>query len=320
MNRKGIWMTWEIQRRNKSLSSSLGWPLYEIVYQNSRFIRYVRCVMKTTAILLKEKPEIVIAQNPSIILALLVLSLKPLLGYKCVIDAHNAGLFPCEGKSRMLGWIARILQRHADATIVTNPALAETVGRNRGTPLVLPDRIPAAPETEPQQLPTARFNMAYICTYSGDEPYQELIKAAGELDNGHCIYFTGNFKGKVDPAKMPPNVKLTGFLSDHDYWRLISSVDAIIVLTTRENCLVCGAYEGVAATKPMILSKTQAIVRYFNRGCLYTVPDADHLKSAIGQAFESRDILVKEVEDLKIDLEKDWTIQFEKFNRFLAQL
>jgi len=320
MNKKGIWITWEIQRRNQGLSSSLQWPLYEIVYKDSRFLRYIKSLFKTTEIILKEKPEIVVAQNPSIVLSLFVLLLKPFSRYQCVIDAHNAGLLPCEGKSRMLGFLARLIQKYSDATIVTNQELANTVSKNKGTPFVLPDRLPAVPEIKPQRMPTAEFNFAYICTYSEDEPYEELIEAARRLEHDFCLYFTGNFKGKVDREKVPPNVKLTGFLSDEDYWRLISSVDVIIVLTRRDNCLVCGAYEGVSVTKPMILSRTQAIMRYFDKGCVYATPDADNLQKAMCQAFERSESLKRDVVELKTGLEKDWVLQLEKFKNFLALL
>ena len=54
-----------------------------------------------------------------------------------------------------------------------------------------------------------------------------------------------------------------------EYVSMLYSVDATIDLTNRENCLVCGAYESVAAGKPMILSKTQALMEYFNKGAVY---------------------------------------------------
>ena len=38
--------------------------------------------------------------------------------------------------------------------------------------------------------------------------------------------------------KIPNNIKLMGFLNETDYWNLLRSVDGIIVLTLRENCLV----------------------------------------------------------------------------------
>lgn len=320
MRKKGIWISWELQRRNVGISSSLKWPLYEIVYEDKRYKRYLKSLVKTAVVLLKEKPDMVIAQNPSILLSFFVLLLKPVLRYKCIIDAHNAGLFPCEGKSRVLMRISRLLQKFADCTIVTNPALAKMVARNNGTAFVLPDRIPDVPEERQYRLSTAGVTFAYICSYSTDEPYMELIEAAKELPDNYAIYFTGNYKGKVDLERIPKNIKMLGYLPEKEYWGLIASVDAIIVLTLRDHCLVCGAYEAVSLKKPMILSKTDAIERFFYKGCIYTGPYAKELLEAMQQFHDKKEILKQEVVELKKDLETDWTHQINEFRNFLMHM
>jgi hypothetical protein len=49
---------------------------------------------------------------------------------------------------------------------------------------------------------------------------------------------------------------------------MMRSVDATIVLSERENCLLCGAYETVASEKPMILSNKEALRNYFDKGAI----------------------------------------------------
>lgn len=320
MKKNGIWISWEIQRRNKGISSSLKWPLYEIVYEDKRYRRYLKSLYKTTNILLKEKPDIVIAQNPSILLSFFVLLLKPLFRYKCVIDAHNAGLFPYEGKSKLLMRLSQLMQKFADCTIVTNHELAKIVANNNGTAFVLPDMIPDVPENRHYNISKSEVTFAYICTYSKDEPYMELIEAAKNLPEDFSIYFTGNYIGKVDLDMVPSNIKILGFLPEKEYWGLISSVDAIIVLTLRENCLVCGAYEAVSIKKPMILSKTSVIKKHFYKGCIYTRPYAEDLQDAMHQFYDRKEMLKKEVAELKIDLELHWKKQFDEFRDFLMHM
>ena len=63
------------------------------------------------------------------------------------------------------------------------------------------------------------------------------------------------------------------------YDQLLRSVNGVIDLSTRERCLVCGAYEAVAAGKPMILSRTATLMGYFARGAVFTdnrVSDSPH--------------------------------------------
>ncbi len=197
--------------------------------------------------------------------------------------------------------VARWLQRNADLTIVTNEQLRSVVESNRGRAVVLPDMLPEA--TPKGAYPVSgRFNLAYICTFSMDEPYHEVIKAAANLPKEVHIYITGRYHGKIDETKVPENVKLLGFISDEKYWELLSSVDVIIDLTLRDNCLVCGAYEAVAIGKPLILSDTEALRTYFYKGCLYIQPNSDTIFHSIIHAMDQKTRLNMEIMELKKEL------------------
>jgi glycosyltransferase involved in cell wall biosynthesis len=317
---KGIWITWENQRRNKGISSALGWPLHEIVYPGSGLLRYLYCAYETVKIILKTKPQIVAAQNPSVVLATLNVILKNVLGYKAVIDAHNSGINPLEGKSRIMMSYSRLLQRFADVTIVTNEKLRSVVEGNGGKASVLPDRLPDVPEAK--EYPVAgRINIAYICTFSADEPYLEVIEAARSLPADVMIYVTGKYKGKIDEAvSIPENLKLLGFIPDEDFWALLSSADFILDLTLREDCLVCGAYEGVALGKPLILSDTKALRTYFHRGCAYVSSTSESISAGIRKAIEQREVLNAEVSRLKEEINKTWDGTLENFKMMVGDL
>jgi len=316
---RGIWITWEHQRRNKGISSALGWPLHEIVYPGSGWRRYLYCACKTVSVILKERPQVVAAQNPSVVLATLNVLLKNVLGYKAVIDAHNGGINPMEGRSRVMMAYSRLLQRFADVTIVTNEKLRAVVEGNGGRASVLPDRLPDVPETKRYPV-TGRVNIAYICTFSADEPYREVIEAARSLPSDVMIYVTGKFKGKIDEASIPGNVKLLGFIPDDDFWALLSSADFILDLTLREDCLVCGAYEGVALEKPLILSDTKALRTYFYRGCAYVSPTSESISAGILKAIEGHDELNAEVARLKEEIERTWDGTLEQFKTLVGDL
>ena len=317
--KKGIWITWELQRRNRGISSYLSWPLYEILSGKTRIIRYASSILNTIFIIYKEKPKYLVTQNPSIILSSLVNIIKPLFKFVHIIDAHNSGLYPKEGKSKILMAISRWLQRGADITIVTNDALKNTVDLNGGNAFVLPDKIPIAPKVKKMDL-QGKFKFACISSFGKDEPYQNILDAGRIVGNDTYIYLTGKYEGKISNSQVPSNCKLLGYLNEQDFWSLLYSVDGIIDLTKRENCLVCGAYEGLAVGKPLILSGTQAIMSYFNKGCIYVSNSNESIASGIENFIEQKEHLEREIHKLRNNLENEWVILMENLKNEIFKI
>lgn len=302
---KHIWISWEIHRRNQAICHALGWPLFEIISKRQRLIRYIVCSIKTIKIISQEKPMIVVAQNPSIVLATLVISMKRIFHYKTIIDAHNSGIFPMEGKNRCVMLVAKYLQRKADLTIVTNNELSDEVSANGGRAFIMPDSIPETPSISPRKL-KGRINIAYICSYNVDEPFQQAFEAARLIPPDTYIYATGKYHGKIDPSEVPSNVVLLGFVPEAEYWSVLSSVDFIMDLTLREGCLVCGAYEGVALKKPLILSDTKALRAHFSMGCEYVKPTAESIAAGINHMIKNQPSFQSDINALNDELINKW--------------
>lgn len=322
MRRKAIWITWENQRRNRELSGAFGIKLFELAEIDdirNLFKKYIFGIIKTLLILVKERPKLVFCQNPSLILSLFLVLLKHLVKIKLCVDAHNAGLFPNECRSISLGLVSRLIQRNADLTIVTNEALKRHVERNGGSAFVLPDRIPDIPVIRPRKL-KGKHNILFICSYADDEPYGIVFDAAKNINPCIYIHVTGNYnKRGIQPSDLPDNVILTGYLSEEKYIKMLNSVDATIDLTTRENCLVCGAYESVAVQKPMILSNTRALREYFNMGAVYTENTVCGMVNAILKIIEKREMLIEEVKELRSLREQEWEIRKKELEQVIAQ-
>lgn len=269
-------------------------------------LKYPLGLFKTIRILLKNKPKLIYAQNPSLILSFFVVSIRKIFNYKVIIDAHNVGLFPMEGKSGLLYRLSRFIQRSADLVIVSNPGLQLEVESNGGRSFVLPDKIPDFQPNSPQKL-EGKFNILFICSFAEDEPYLEVIEAARLVGKNVVIYVSGNYKkANLKPSELPENIILTGFLSEKNYIHYLNSVDATIDLTTRENCLVCGAYESVAAGKPVILSDTKALKNYFNQGAIFSENTGPALARAIGQLISQHQKLSENILNLKNARIAEW--------------
>jgi glycosyltransferase involved in cell wall biosynthesis len=309
MNKRAIWLSWENQRRNRELSTALNIPLFEFAEIDSienPLLKYILGLTKTILVVIKTKPKIVFCQNPSIVLSLLILIFKIISDLRVVIDAHNAGLFPLGSQYKILNWLSRIIQRYADLTIVSNDKLKMQVELNRGRAFVLQDKIPELNSNLLKNL-KGKYKILFICTYADDEPFEMVFEAAKYIKKDIFIYVTGNFNKKsINPGELPANVILTGFMPDNEYVAMLYSVDATIDLTNRENCLVCGAYESTAAGKPMILSKTRALMEYFNQGVVYVEHNIDDIANGIAEVIERRNELSLQVRDLKKIKAAEW--------------
>jgi glycosyltransferase involved in cell wall biosynthesis len=308
---KRIWITWERQRRNRTLSAAMNAKLFEIDIRANRYLRYIVSSMITLFTLIRERPEIVFVQNPSIVLATIAIAYCRLFRTKIIVDAHNAGIFPFDGKKWWATKLTVLLLQTADLTIVSNSALAKYVIEMRGRAIVLPDPIPHFLNTISHKMLKGRCNVLFICTWAADEPYIEVFKAARQLDDDIVIYVSGHSKGREKEISggIPHNVVLTGFLSEDEYVKLLYECDVILDLTTRENCLVCGAYEAVAAEKPLIVSNTKALKEFFVSGTVYTGNTYMDISRNIVIACGIRNRLCEEMKELKKKMTDEWAQQ-----------
>ena len=112
----------------------------------------------------------------------------------------------------------------------------------------------------------------------------------------------------------------TGFVPEDRFIGLLRAVDVVMDLTTRDNCLVCGAYEGVAAGKPLILSDSQATREYFSRGVVYTTNTPESIEQCLRDALAARVRLADEIAQLRTRLVDDWNRRSEVLKREVAKL
>lgn len=312
-----MWITWEQQRRNRTLSAALGAKLYELDFQPSGVRRYLKALASTARLLLQSQRQIIFAQNPSLILSLLAVWLGKVGGHMIIIDAHNAGIFPLAGRTK---WLARLIRplaqrlanhvmRMADLTIVSNAALEPHVQQAGGRSFVLPDPLPDfSAEKSSDGEPHEGITVLFICTWAADEPYTEVIEAAARINPDIRIYITGNSKGRAYERHqvLPENVVLSGFVPEQDFIRLLHEADIVMDLTTLDDCLVCGAYEAVAANTPLILSNSAALQSYFHKGVVFTTNDAESVAHAIEEAVANREHLQLEIAELEQELTISW--------------
>jgi glycosyltransferase involved in cell wall biosynthesis len=290
-----------------------------------RPLRYGLLTLKTIGLLLNERPRLVFAQNPSIVLAALLCVLCRPVGYVLVIDRHsNFELDSRQSDSikwRVFHILSRYTNRTADITIVTNEFLKQAVEADGGKGFVLQDKLPDLPAAS--ALPAVHHPCAaFVCTFSPDEPIDDVLLAVRQLEVPVHIYVTGKPRLSARQRKLLADadgrVTITGFLPDEDYVALLKQMDFVIVLTTQEHTLVCGAYEAIALGKPVVLSDTAAIRDYFRRGAVYCEAQSDHIAQAICVASESLESLCHEALVQREWMHKDWEVRFERLQSILS--
>ena len=274
---RALAISWEDHRRTRELCDWFGLPLHVLAFDVGRLRRYLRLGTSTIALLWRTRPALVFMQTPSVVLAMLVVAVRPFCGrYRIVMDAHNEAVAPYAYTQWPVPLMHRFTLRAADLVLVTNAALAKDIERIGGRPHVLPDRIPTAP-IPPRQLPKeVPFRVMVVATYAADEPITEIIEAARELGPDYLFSITGR-ETKLPAAQratLPANVRQTGFLPEHDYWVLMGQSHAMLDFTLKPNCLVCGAYEALALHRPMILSDNPATVALFGEVAVFPASHA----------------------------------------------
>ena len=316
--KKSIWITWESQPRNRSMSQAVGAKLYELHHNGNRLMRYLALSGKTIDLVIRSRVKCVFVQNPSIVLASIAILFARICRKPVIVDAHNAGVFPLEGRSRWLNRWCHGLFRGADITIVSNEFLAEYVQAHGGRPAVVPD--PPLHIDSPSKLPLesmpsyaerkkGKWRVLFICTWAADEPYMNVIDAARQLPKDIIIAITGKYQSKLTQSQvdaLPDNVELLGFLPEQEYHDQLWSADTIMDLTTRDHCLVCGAYETVAVEKPGIISDLKVNRSYFNKGFVYCDNSVVGIVSAVNEVRKECRRLQKEVAQLRQEHIASW--------------
>jgi glycosyltransferase involved in cell wall biosynthesis len=264
-----LWIDWDRHLRTRTLVQRLAIELLEISLSGNRIRRYWQCTIRTVAAIRRTRPEIVIATNPSLVLAFLLLALRRFYGFALVSDAHYVGVRAMHDH-RFVQKLLDFYNSRIDLVIVTNDVHARYLAAHGCRVYVCPDplpRLPAAAAT----VPVPAKSVLLVCSFDSDEPYDAVFTAFSSLrEAGYSLFVSGNYrKAHIEPSAFPW-VNFLGFLSEDDYYAYLRSCAVIMDLTTLEDCLVCGAYEAFALQKPLVLSRTRALAEYFGAAAVLT--------------------------------------------------
>ncbi len=306
VHRRALWVAWERHRRSREICGALGVPLAELAGEGGAW-RYPRLLFRTFAMIRRERPDVLFVQCPSIVLGVWAGLLKRVYRFTLVADLHNEAVQPFVCRARWYLGLVMAIRRLADLSLVSNEALERTVNATGGRAFVLPDPVPV---TDGARVAGARGEGAivlFVCSFAPDEPYVAVIEAARRLPPDVRVLITGDRRRAVLPRVVPANVRFTGFLPQAEYDALLVRAAVIVDLTEMQDCLVCGAYEAVAARTPLVTSDTAVLRRHFAKGTVFTRHDPASIAAAISRALDEDAALRDGMRLLHRDLTEQWT-------------
>lgn len=319
--KKRIWIAWETQRRSIEMSKKVNAKLFIFDFFDRGILRYPLCFIKTIFTLMRERPDVLFVQNPSMFLATLACVYGMVSGVYVVVDRHTTFRLnkPHSGSFKIWGFMRLhyFTLRTADLTIVTNDFLAKLVEEVGGRPFVLPDALPTLEPTETYNL-DGKANLLLISSFASDEPIQAVLESMKNIDAQTHLYITGNYK-KMDPdlnKKVPNNVHLLGFVSEQTFTNMLFSVDVVLALTTAECCMLCGCYEAVTAAKPLITSDKTVLKNYFD-GALFVNNSKDDISCKIKEAVDTIEKRKHNASLMKTRIGVLWQSNFQRLNDLL---
>jgi glycosyltransferase involved in cell wall biosynthesis len=217
-------------------------------------------------------------------------------------------------------WLYRFLSRQAVATIVTNEHFASEVRRGGGRSLVIPDIPTSYPVEQPFAVDGA-FNIMVVNTFSSDEPLGEILAAAKGL--GDVVFYVSGDTRYADRqmlARVPANVRFTGFLPRDSYYSLMKSSQAVMCLTTRNHTMQGGAGEALSMGKPIVTSKWPLLEEYFCKGTVHVDNSAAGVREGVREMVRNHARYAAEITELQGEKHRTWQAGVKSLIALLDQL
>ncbi len=267
--------------------------------------KYTYQAIQTLRLLFQKRPQVVFVQSPPSFAVLFVYIYCALTGGNFVVDTHSDALQRAYWTRP--GWLHRFLARQAVATIVTNEYFAQMIREWGATAMILRDIPTTFPSDDSFQGLNGRFSIVVISTFAFDEPIEEVLEAAANLQDID-FYVTGK-KSRADAdllAQAQANVHFTDYIPDESYYALLNSGDAVMCLTTRDNTMQRGACEALSLGKPIITSDWPILRNYFHDGTVHVPNTADGIRQGVQQMQGSYQSYQKGIDTLQKQQQQEW--------------
>ncbi|MBN8579076.1 MAG: hypothetical protein J0L96_00285 [Anaerolineae bacterium] len=317
---RSVFIVWkEYQRRVEVMAPYLGAECFYFHYsweERSKFFKALSYILKTfntLKCLLENKPSIILVQFPPAPPLYAVALYAWLSGAKYVSDCHLGVT-----NARWLGWplVKKLLA--GGVVIVHNEHLVEqTEAELQLKAFVLRDGIVAKQSHEVGSNALLKdlglYPNTYVifpCSFSADEPIQEMIDAARLLPEIKFVmtWYVEKLAKQIRDS-LPPNVTLTGFLKTDDFNCLFANAGAALVLTKYENVQLSGMQEAMAFGIPAVVTDLRTTRFLYKNYPVYVDNTVASIMQGIKLALQHRINLEQQMNLLRIESEKEFIDQ-----------
>ncbi len=265
---------------------------------------------------------VIFSQYPSLPLNLLLSFCSIFSSFKFVVDAHNVAIEDFQKSASLRGRLVAWVFSRADHIVVSNSALVSKLGKYADKALVLADRLPQIePSSKPSLVDNTEMAVTLIASFAPDEPIEEFIKGfnKAKLADGTKLFVTGRRSRAGGLIGFESErVVFTDFLGEGEFEALIQHSILLVDLTTREDCLVCGAYEALSVEVPILLSSSEALRTTFPLGTVFSNNSQSDFSEALEHFFEDVAGYKERIGSMKEDFALVWQEQFEKISNKIS--
>ena len=279
-----IWLSMNNSLRSKTLAAQLNaeFKLYNIIRPN--FLRHFLVVFWGLAVLVRNRPKVILSQYSFMLQVVIACYAIFQPKTKIIIDFHNKAL----GRSVNIPILNQIFRkikswtiRSATCAVTTNSLTAKKAQKYISNIFILPDSLPQIKASDHYSFfDSNKINVVFVSSFALDEPHDLIYEVANKLIDTHDFYITGKkpvfFRKKLNKT-LSENVHFTGYLESDAYYSLIQDCDIVLCLTTEEDILQCGIYEGLVLGKCIISNNSNLNRSFFNDSIQYTELDLKSL-------------------------------------------
>ncbi len=323
---KTIWVTWHEHRRTRSLISWLDIPVF--VYDDHRPLqRNTIGPLWTLGVLLRQKPDVVFCHF-SFLLQLVIMIYKYVFRFgqvKVISDCHNKAMKrelqgPLGG---LFAWFKKKIFQGVDLIIVTNTSLVGAAEKLCPNVAILRDPLTdwnGEDKVTREQLEAGGDHVFFVCSFDKDEPVDLIFDSADAITRelGRKVIISGKIQPHLVPEKVKANenIILPGFMPLQQYKETLFMAAAVVVLTEDDDCLVCGAYESLGASRPTVVSATASLKACFGKSATYTM----HTPGDVVQQVQAAITVQSDPQDAQNAFEEAWRNEWNGLQKAVHQV
>ena len=279
-------------------------------------IDYLYKSIKTITIIIKNRPHLVVVQNPPSIAPIIIVLFSYLRRYKTILDSHNGAFEKPWSSIPLYKWSLR----NSDTVIVHNDQIYKRLVQDRKYRKVnfkvLNSRLSHF-ENVKKENPIENPYILVVSTFSADEPMEIILEGLriylrNNLSNV-MFKITGNYNKKrslFNEYEKDNKIEFLGFVSNERYRSLMVNSSGIISISSREDVQQFALMESIGAGIPFISNKNITNLSLFGEKMILVEIKPEGIAQGIDDFLRNKTELEKYVLKLKSRLHSKWEEDF----------